>query len=64
MTISGDLDDFAAGHRAHGQCVTDIGALTPNGYRLRVVCPCGVRFERWITPEETASDLAIRARIN
>jgi hypothetical protein len=57
MTISGDLDDFAAGHRAHGRFIADTGVLTPNGYRLRVACPCGVTFERWITPEEAARDL-------
>jgi hypothetical protein len=64
VTITADLEDFAAGHRAHGQFVADIGALTPNGYRLSVVCPCGVRFERWITPEEAAGDLGMLARLN
>ena len=64
MTISGDLDDFAAGHRARGRFMADIGALTPNGYRLRVACSCGVRFKRWITPEEAARDLAMLARLN
>jgi hypothetical protein len=64
MTISDDLDDFAADHRAHGQFVADIGTLTANGHRLRILCPCGVTFERWITPEEAARDLAMLARLN
>jgi hypothetical protein len=37
---------------------------TPNGYRLEVACPCGVMFERWITPREATEDLAILARLN
>jgi hypothetical protein len=49
MTITADLDHFAAGHRPHGRLTAETGALTPNGYRLRVACPCGVTFERWIT---------------
>ena len=40
------------------------GELTRDGYRLEVACPCGVTFERWITPEEAAEDLVILARLN
>jgi hypothetical protein len=36
MTISGDVDEFAADHRAHGRFMADTRALAPNGYRLRV----------------------------
>jgi hypothetical protein len=49
-----DLEDFTGSHRPHGRLIADTGALTPNGYRLTVACPCGVTFERWITPEEAA----------
>jgi hypothetical protein len=30
------------------------GAPEPawNGYLLTVACPCGVTFERWVTPED------------
>jgi hypothetical protein len=42
----------------------ETGPLTPNGSRLTVACPCGVTFERWITPEEAARDLAMLARWN
>ena len=31
-----------------------------NGYLLTVACPCGVVFERWVTPEDAELDL-IRA---
>jgi hypothetical protein len=62
--LTADLEDFVRGHRPHGPLVPDAGALTPNGYRLSVACPCGVTFERWITPEEAARDLAKLARLN
>jgi hypothetical protein len=28
-----------------------------NGYLLTVACPCGVMFERWVTPLEAGLDL-------
>jgi hypothetical protein len=62
--LTADLEEFVRGHRPHGPLVADTGALTLNGYRLTVACPCGVMFERWITPEEAARDLAILARWN
>ena len=27
-----------------------------NGYLLTVACPCGVVFERWVTPEDAELD--------
>jgi hypothetical protein len=62
--LTADLEDFVRGHRPHGLLVPDTGALTPNRYRLTVACPCGVTFERWITPEEAARDLLMLARLN
>jgi hypothetical protein len=35
-----------------------------NGYLLTVACPCGVVFERWVTPEEADADLVRIARLN
>jgi len=52
--IAADREDFALSHRPHGRHIHATGALTPNGYRLTVACPCGVTFERWITPEGAA----------
>ena len=36
-------------------------ATTParNGYRLTVACPCGIVFERWVTPQDAAIDLLL-----
>jgi hypothetical protein len=46
-------------HRTHGRLVPAVGLPTPNGYRLEVACPCGVTFERWVTPEDAAMNLAL-----
>ena len=54
MTLVADLEDFVTRHRPHGTLTATTGELTPNGYRLEVACPCGVTFERWITPDEAA----------
>jgi hypothetical protein len=35
-----------------------------NGYLLTVACPCGVVFERWVTPQEPDADLLGIARLN
>jgi len=64
VTVTAELKEFADGHRSHGQLLAQTGPLTPNGCRLTVACPCGVTFERWITPEEAARDLAMLARLN
>jgi hypothetical protein len=64
MTLSADLEAFVTEHRPHGTLAATTGELTPNGYRLEVACPCGVTFERWITPREATEDLAILARLN
>jgi hypothetical protein len=64
MTLSADLEGFVMGHRPHGTVTATTGDLNPNGYRLEVACPCGVVFERWITPQEAVEDLAILARLN
>jgi hypothetical protein len=41
-------------------------ATTPawNGYLLTVTCPCGVVFERWVTPEDADVDLIRSATLN
>jgi hypothetical protein len=62
--LTAELQDIVTGHRSHGSLTTDTGPLTPNGYRLTVACPCGVTFDRWITPEEAAGDLVVLARLN
>ena len=64
MTLLTDLEDFVTEHRLHGTLTPTTGELTPNGHRLEVACPCGVTFERWVTPREAAEDLVMLARLN
>ena len=59
MTLLADLEEFIADHRAHGPLTGDATAPAWNGYRLTVACPCGVVFERWVTPEDAASDMLL-----
>jgi hypothetical protein len=35
-----------------------------NGYLLTVACPCGVVFERWVTPQEADADLLRLVALN
>jgi hypothetical protein len=37
----------------------DATAPAWNGCRLTVDCPCGVVFERWVTPQDAAIDLLL-----
>jgi hypothetical protein len=55
---------WARYHRSHGPLTGD--ATTPewNGYLITVTCPCGVVFERWVTPEEADADLIRWASLN
>jgi hypothetical protein len=62
--LTAELQDFVTGHRSHGPLTPDTSPLTPNSYRLTVACPCGITFERWITPEKAARDLVMLTRLN
>jgi hypothetical protein len=57
------LEEFVRDHGPHGALVADASPPGPNGYRLEVGCPCGVVFERWVTPED-AGQLSLFARWN
>ena len=59
-----DLDNFLCDHRAHGTLTADATEPAWNGYLLTVACPCGVVFERWVTPEEADADLLRLASLN
>ena len=50
MTLLADLEEFVADHRPHGRLTGDATEPAWNGYLLTVACPCGVVFERGITP--------------
>jgi hypothetical protein len=62
--VLADLADFIADHRPHGSLTGDATEPAWNGYLLTVPCPCGVVFERWVTPEDADADLVGIARLN
>ena len=64
MTLLADLEEFIADHRAHGRLTGDATAPAWNGNRLTVACPCGVVFERWVTPLDAELDLLHFACLN
>jgi hypothetical protein len=64
MTLLADLEEFVADHRPHGPLTGDATAPAWNGYLLTVACPCGVVFERWVTPVEADRDLLRMASLN
>jgi hypothetical protein len=64
MTLLADLKEFVRDHRAHGTLTGDATAPAWNGYLLTVTCPCGVVFERLVTPEDAELDLLEAAFLN
>jgi hypothetical protein len=64
VPLLADLSDFIADHRPHGSLTVDATEPAWNGYLLTVACPCGVVFERWVTPEDVDADLVGIARLN
>jgi len=54
-----DLREFVTDHRPHGALTADATEPAWNGYLLTVACPCGVVFERWVTPEDADRDLQL-----
>jgi hypothetical protein len=59
-----DLEEFVHSHRPHGPLKADATTPAWNGYLLTVACPCGVVFERWVTPQEAERDLISWAKTN
>ena len=57
VTLSRELEAFATDHRPHGTLTGGAEGVAPNGYRLAVTCPCGIVFERWVTPLEAPEAL-------
>ena len=64
VNLLADLQGFVSDHRPHGPMTADATEPTWNGYLLRVKCPYGVVFERWVTPEEASRDLLATALRN
>jgi hypothetical protein len=59
VTLLHDLEEFVHAHRPHGTLTGDATEPAWNGYLLTVSCPCGVVFERWVTPRDAAADLLL-----
>ena len=57
MTLLAELEEFVLDHRTHGHLTGDATEPVWNGYLLTVACPCGVVFERWVTPRTAQEDL-------
>ena len=64
MSLTSDLTDFVESHHPHGILTGDATKPAWNGYLLTVACPCGVVFERWVTPLDAEGDLISWARAN
>jgi hypothetical protein len=52
VNLLSDLEEFVHNHRPHGPMTGDATEPAWNGYLLTVACPCGVVFERWVTPQD------------
>jgi hypothetical protein len=44
-------------HQKCGDMQGRVGPETVSDYRLLATCGCGVKFKRWMTPEEADEDL-------
>jgi hypothetical protein len=64
MPLLADLTEFVKDHRPHGSPDCGRHGTRWNGYLLTVACPCGVVFERLVTPEEANADLLRLAALN
>ena len=64
MSLLADLEEFVHDHCVHGALTADPTEPAWNGYLLTVACPCGVVFERWITPEDADAELVRVGRLN
>ena len=55
-----DLEEFAYDHHPHGPLTADATPPAWNGYLLTMACPCGVVFERRMTPPGCRTGSAAR----
>ncbi len=61
MGVYAHLEEFIHAHRPHGDLTWWTSPPTPTGYQVRVACPCGVVFERWVLPQDAEEDLLTSA---
>jgi len=59
MGIFPDVEEFVHAHHACGDLTWTAPPLTPRGYPLRIACPCGIVFERWVLPRDAEEDLLL-----
>jgi hypothetical protein len=64
VNLLADLQEFVSSHRPHGPLTANATEPAWNGYLLTVACPCGVVFERWVTPTDADADLVGIGRLN
>jgi hypothetical protein len=64
VSLFADLEEFVHDHRVHGTLTADATPPAWNGYLLTVACPCGVVFERWVSPVDAELDLLRVAGLN
>ena len=57
MGIFPVVEEFVHVHRSCGELTWVATQPTPQGYRLRMACPCGTVFDQWVTPEAAEDDL-------
>ncbi len=57
MSCFSEIEEFVQVHRPCGELFWWTSPPTPKGYQVRVACPCGVVFERWVLPQDAGEDL-------
>jgi len=61
MGIYAELRGFVLAHRTCGVPSGTRDADTDAGFRLRIACPCGARFDRWLASDDADADLLRQA---
>ena len=57
MGIFPKVETFIQAHGSCGELTWVATQPTPHGYRLRIACPCGTVFDRWVFLEDVEDDL-------
>ena len=61
MGVYAELRGFVLAHRTCGVPSGTREADTETGFRLRISCPCGARFDRWLAADDADADLLRQA---
>ncbi len=57
MSCFSEVEEFVQAHGACGELTFWASSLSRQGYSVRITCPCGVAFERWVLPQDAEDDL-------